>query len=106
MQNDMTKSYIREVLQPSLRPALLEEFLAAQRGAEVTISDEDYAEEFPLPAAHDPSTCKCGEKYNHQEFLALSIPQGSTGEWHYPASEVTIAVRSCKCGNRLGRRVV
>lgn len=70
------------------------------------IADEDYAKEFPLPEPHEHSTCKCGEKYNSEQFLALSLPQGSTGKWYYPSSEVTLAIRACACGKRLARRVV
>jgi hypothetical protein len=71
------------------------------------ISDVDYDKEFPLPAPHESSTCsKCRREYNNNEFLALALIPSGESTWTYPSTNVELAVRVCKCGNHLARRVV
>ena len=73
-----------------------------------SIDDVDYATEFPLDPAI-PSTCsRCNANYTETEFLALAVPQGTKPEWHYPSSNVTLAIRRCGtdgCNNTLARRI-
>jgi len=70
------------------------------------IDDADYDKEFPLLEPHEPSTCsKCHGEYNREEFLALSIPKGEVGTWHYNSSNTTFAIRDCQCGHGLARRI-
>ena len=71
------------------------------------IDDADYAKEFPLLEPHVPSTCsKCDRQYTHEEFLALPVKEGEGGTWYYASSNVELALRDCKCGERLGRRAL
>ena len=69
------------------------------------VDDADYGKEFPLPAPHERSTCRCGASFDEAQFMALPPPTDADSVWSYPSSGVKLAVRSCTCRNKIARRI-
>jgi hypothetical protein len=70
------------------------------------MSDADFDAECPILDAEVQTCCAvCNKKYTLEEFLALGLPRNGKGEWSYPDSTVSLAVRQCTCRNTLARRM-